>query len=91
MNKLINVCKLNSRKITLIEDAAHAFGAKYNGRMIGSISDLHVFLQSTKHLTTGDGGAIVAKNIHNYNKIKRLKWFLIDRFKDNQNFLGERV
>ena len=91
MNKLINVCKLNSRKITLIEDAAHAFGAKYNGRMIGSISDFTCFsFQSTKHLTTGDGGAIVAKNIHNYNKIKRLKWFGIDRFKDNQNFLGER-
>ena len=35
--------------------------------------------------------AIVAKNVDNYNKIKRLKWFGIDRFKDNQNFLGERV
>jgi perosamine synthetase len=91
MSKLKRVCKFQDRKITLIEDAAHAFGAKYNGKTIGSISDFTCFsFQSTKHLTTGDGGAVVSKSKKNHEKIRRLKWFGIDRYKDKPNYLGER-
>ena len=45
--------------ISVIEDAAHALGATYNGEPIGSISRFTVFsFQAIKHLTTGDGGAL---------------------------------
>ena len=45
--------------IPVIEDAAHAFPTKYNGRMIGSLSDFTCFsFYATKTITTGEGGMI---------------------------------
>ena len=49
--------------LPVIEDAAHAFPAKYKGRMIGSISDLTAFsFYATKALTTGEGGMLTTAN-----------------------------
>lgn len=77
--------------ISVIEDAAHAFGAKYKGRLIGTTSRFTSFsLQAIKHLTTGDGGVICCKNIDDYNLIKRLRWFDIDRDNAKPTILGER-
>jgi dTDP-4-amino-4,6-dideoxygalactose transaminase len=45
--------------LTVIEDAAHAIGAAYGGRPIGSISRFTGFsFYSTKNVTTGEGGAL---------------------------------
>ena len=64
----------------MIEDAAHALGAKYNGKPIGSISDFTTFsFQAIKHFTTGDGGILTIKNKKIEDKAKRLRWFGIDR------------
>jgi dTDP-4-amino-4,6-dideoxygalactose transaminase len=47
----------------VIEDAAHAFPAKYKGRMIGSLSELSCFsFYATKTITTGEGGMICTNN-----------------------------
>ena len=44
---------------TVIEDAAHAVGAEYNGRRIGSIADMTCFsFYATKNVTSGEGGAL---------------------------------
>jgi dTDP-4-amino-4,6-dideoxygalactose transaminase len=49
--------------VPVIEDAAHAFPAKYRGRMIGSISDLTAFsFYATKTLSTGEGGMLTTAN-----------------------------
>src|SRR5437660_6960589 len=45
------------------EDAAHAFPARYKGRVIGSIGDLTAFsFYATKTLTTGEGGMLTTAN-----------------------------
>jgi dTDP-4-amino-4,6-dideoxygalactose transaminase len=46
-------------RLSVIEDAAHAFPAKYRGQMIGSLSDFTCFsFYATKSITTGEGGMI---------------------------------
>ena len=50
-------------ELLIIEDAAHAFGAKYRSRMVGSISHMSVFsFHAVKHLTTGEGGMVTTNN-----------------------------
>lgn len=52
-----------AHNLPVIEDAAHAFPAKYKGRMIGSISDLTAFsFYATKTLSTGEGGMLATAN-----------------------------
>jgi dTDP-4-amino-4,6-dideoxygalactose transaminase len=66
--------------IPLIEDAAHALGAKYKGKAIGSIADFTTFsFQAIKHITTGDGGMVMVKDPDLAEKAKKLRWFGIDR------------
>ena len=80
MDSLQKICK--QKKITLIEDAAHALGAKYKKKSIGSISDFTTFsFQAIKHFTTGDGGMLTIKNKKLEAKAKRIRWFGIDRKK----------
>ena len=56
--------------LKVIEDAAHALGAEFNGTKIGSHSDYVCFsFQAIKHLTTVDGGAISCRTTEELSKI----------------------
>jgi dTDP-4-amino-4,6-dideoxygalactose transaminase len=49
--------------LAVIEDAAHAFPAVYQGQTIGAISDFTCFsFYATKTITTGEGGMICTDN-----------------------------
>lgn len=66
--------------VPVIEDAAHALGASYEGQAIGNHSDYVIFsFQAIKHMTTADGGMLVCKREDDLPRGRRLRWFGIDR------------
>lgn len=66
--------------IPIIEDAAHALGAKYNGKVIGSNSRFTCFsFQAIKQMTTVDGGAISFKDDNDLTPVRKLRWFGLDK------------
>ncbi|MBI3865837.1 MAG: DegT/DnrJ/EryC1/StrS family aminotransferase [Planctomycetia bacterium] len=69
--------------LKVIEDAAHAFGSTYKGVHVGTQSDFGVFsFQAIKHMTTVDGGLLLARDASAYSRGKRLRWYGIDREAD---------
>ena len=51
-------------RIAVCADTAHAFGAKYHGKMIGSIADFSSFsFHAVKNFTTAEGGALTWNHI----------------------------
>ena len=82
MDKIIKIAKKNN--LYIIEDAAHALPATYNGKIIGSLdTDATIYsFYATKTITTGEGGMIVTKNktIANRCRIMRLHGISTDVF-----------
>lgn len=51
-------------RIAVCADTAHAFGAKWHGRMVGSIADFSSFsFHAVKNFTTAEGGALTWRSI----------------------------
>lgn len=58
------------RGVVLIQDAAHSLGASFSGRKIGNWADMTMFsFHPVKHITTGEGGAIVTDNENYYRRL----------------------
>jgi len=73
---LFNTLELKKKikkNIIIIEDCAHAFHGKANGKPLGFYSDFSVFsFYATKNITCGEGGAIIT-NLKKYvNKIRSI-------------------
>lgn len=72
-----NLCDLDSlqelcqrHELLLIEDAAEAFGARYRGVAAGAFGDFATFsFHGTKTLSTGEGGMLITKNAHLYDRV----------------------
>jgi len=63
-------------KLKIVEDACHALGAEYKGSKIGSCeySDATVFsFHPVKHITTGEGGAVLTNDEEIYRKLKLIR------------------
>jgi perosamine synthetase len=67
--------------IPIIEDAAHALGARWDGKPIGAgTADYTCFsLQAIKHITTVDGGVLATRDSGDCERGKLLRWYGIDR------------
>ena len=51
-------------RVAICADAAHAFGAEWQGKKVGAIADFTAFsFHAVKNLTTAEGGALTWKNI----------------------------
>ena len=60
----------SKNKLRVIEDAAHAFGSKYNSKKIGSFGDIACFsFDGIKNITSGEGGCVVSNDKDVMNKI----------------------
>ena len=71
----------------IIEDACHAIGAEYGGRKVGNFADLTIFsFHPVKHITTGEGGAVVTDDEDLYERLALLRSHGID--KDAQDRYG---
>lgn len=89
MDEINSIAKKHN--LVVIEDSAHALGATYKNKKIGSISDFTCFsFQAIKHLTTGDGGAICIKDKTKISMAFAKRWFGIDRANAKLTELSER-
>lgn len=58
MDEILDIAKKCGAHV--VEDAAHAFGSKYKGKLLGSFGDITCFsFDPIKNLTCGEGGAIL--------------------------------
>lgn len=90
MDEILNIAVENN--LVVIEDAAHALGATYKGKPIGSISNFTAFsFQAIKHLTTGDGGALCCLDKIQFQESSNRRWFGIDRENTKKSNLGDRI
>lgn len=72
MDALLDIARRH--KLLLIEDAAHAVGANYRGRPIGTIGDTTSFsFYVIKNLTTGEGGMITTNDDALADKLRLLR------------------
>lgn len=66
----------DKKGLIIIEDAAHALGAEYQGTKIGDCrySDMTIFsFHPVKAITTGEGGAVLTNNKEYYEKLLLLR------------------
>lgn len=68
LEPLLKLC--HERGIILIEDGAHSIGTKYNGKPVGSISDMTTFsFHPVKTVTGGEGGAVLTNDEKLYERL----------------------
>lgn len=61
MKEIVDLCHEN--QIIVIEDNAQCFLSEQNGQLVGNFGDMSSFsFQSSKHMTSGEGGIITTNN-----------------------------
>lgn len=71
-NAILNIAKKN--KLSVVEDACEALGAKYKNKYLGTIGDVGFFsLDFGKIITTGEGGFITTNDKKIYEKLKAMR------------------
>jgi dTDP-4-amino-4,6-dideoxygalactose transaminase len=72
LDKLTEICQKHG--LLLVEDAAQAHLAEYEGKAVGSIGDVGAFsFYPTKNMTTGEGGMATTNNKETERKLRLLR------------------
>lgn len=72
MDAIMDIARRHN--LCVIEDAAHAHGAEYKGRKLGTIGDAGSFsFQSSKNLTSGEGGMVITNDPELYRTMASLR------------------
>lgn len=73
--------------LLVLEDAAHAAGAQYKGKMAGTIGNVGNFsFHSVKNMTTAEGGMITTDNDEYAKKIPILRCISIKDYEDQEDY-----
>jgi perosamine synthetase len=72
LTELVNLC--TPRGIHIIEDNAEVMGSTLNGKKVGTFGITSSFsLQSSKHLTSGEGGVLVTDDFDFAQNVRRVQ------------------
>jgi dTDP-4-amino-4,6-dideoxygalactose transaminase len=75
-------------KLTVIEDAAHAFGASYRGKMAGTIGHFGAFsFHEVKNITSLGEGGILVSNTAFGKELRRARFLGLDLSRQIPNWL----
>jgi dTDP-4-amino-4,6-dideoxygalactose transaminase len=79
---------IKNKNITIIEDAAQVYGAKYKNLYLGSIGDFGAFsFHQTKNIHCGSGGALILNNKKYYKNLVRI----LDRGTNKSDFIKKKT
>lgn len=75
---ILDICRKHD--IQVIEDAAHAFPARLNGKIVGSFGNIACFsFYANKTITTGEGGMLVTNDDDIAKRVRVMRLHGIDR------------
>ncbi len=88
MDRVFSLAERHNLRV--IEDAAHSFGCKVNGKYLGSYGDITCFsFDGIKNITSGEGGAIVTADRTLADRVRDAR--LLGVHKDSEKrYLGQR-
>jgi dTDP-4-amino-4,6-dideoxygalactose transaminase len=73
IDDIIEIAK--AKNVSVLEDAAHSFGASYHGKKIGLFGDATAFsFYATKNLTSGEGGCLTTERPEIADEFQRLSY-----------------
>ena len=66
--------------LLVLADAAHAMGAEYNNKKLGTFEDAAAFsFYATKNMTTGEGGLLTTTNEEAARRMRKIHYFGMDK------------
>lgn len=78
MGPILDCAKVHNLKV--VEDAAHALPTTWQGKIVGSLSDITVYsFYVTKTIATGEGGMITTENKDYLSRMKTMRLHGISR------------
>lgn len=78
MEDILDIAKEHGVKV--IEDCAHAAGAEYDGKKLGTFGDFSAFsFHAVKNIASGDGGMVISKSDNYLEHMKSFRWVGISK------------
>jgi dTDP-4-amino-4,6-dideoxygalactose transaminase len=86
VGNLDNIYKFaDKHKLRVVEDAAHAFGTRYNDKVVGGFGDIACFsFDGIKNITAGEGGCIVSEDESIISRVKDSRLLSIHKDSDKR-------
>lgn len=83
MDMIMKIAK--EHDLVVIEDAAHAIGAEYDGKKAGSMSDFGCFsFYASKNITTGEGGMVTTNRRDNAEVLTAIRCHGIGKHRSSE-------